>query len=313
VTTAPGKQAEGLWAITSYFNPAGYRRRRENYRVFRKRLAVPLVAVELAYGSHFELNENDAEILVQLRGGDVLWQKERLLNLALGVLPRHCKNVVWVDCDIVFETDEWPKRVNRLLQDCWILQTFSQAHELRRDAAAEDFRPALAEFTRDAVPFAIASGVPAVSSLRGSPFTYSRGFTWAARRELLDQHGFYDACIIGAGDRAMTSAVYGCYDVVMDALYMNDRQKAHYLEWAKAFHQTIGGTAGFINGNIYHLWHGDRRHRRGLERHKFLAPFNFDPFEDIVIGDNGCWCWNTNKPEMHAYLKSYFAARNDDG
>jgi hypothetical protein len=315
-TSGPRRKEESLWAITAYFNPAGYRRRLANYRVFRERLTVPLIAVELAYGPNFELNENDAEILVQLRGGDVLWQKERLLNLALRELPRHCKNVVWVDCDIVFGSDEWPKQVNRLLQDSCILQTFSHAYDLRRDSVPTDLRPTMAEFSREAAAFAIASGVPAASCLGEIPrtgfYNYSRGYTWAARRELLDQHGFYDACIIGSGDKAIAGAVYGCYDVIMDFLCMNDRQKAHYLAWAKTFHEMTGAAAGF-NGNIYHLWHGEMRDRRSRERQKLLAPFDFDPFEDIVIGDTGCWRWNTNKPEMHAYVKNYFAARNEDG
>ena len=38
-----------LWAITAYFNPFGYRRRRENYGLFRKNLEVPLLTVELGY------------------------------------------------------------------------------------------------------------------------------------------------------------------------------------------------------------------------------------------------------------------------
>ena len=46
---------DGLWAITSYFNPVSYRSRRENYRLFRERLPVPIVTVELAYGADFEL------------------------------------------------------------------------------------------------------------------------------------------------------------------------------------------------------------------------------------------------------------------
>ena len=83
-----------LWAITSYFNPAGYRRRLANFRAFRARLSVPLVAVELAYGPEFELKAGDADILVQIRGRDVMWQKERLLNLALRSLPDSCANVV---------------------------------------------------------------------------------------------------------------------------------------------------------------------------------------------------------------------------
>src|SRR5262245_42591250 len=79
-----------LWAITSYFNPAGYRNRRENYRLFRERLAVPLVTVEWARDGRFALGPEDAEVLVQVSGGDVLWQKERLLNVALRHLPDDC-------------------------------------------------------------------------------------------------------------------------------------------------------------------------------------------------------------------------------
>src|SRR5450759_1082712 len=83
MTSRAGLHTDGLWAITSYFNPVGYRRRLSNFRIFRERLKVPLVVVELTYGSDFELQEQDADILIQLRGGAVLWQKERLLNLAL--------------------------------------------------------------------------------------------------------------------------------------------------------------------------------------------------------------------------------------
>jgi hypothetical protein len=47
--------SEGLWAVTTYFNPMRYRRRLSNFRLFRKHLNIPLVAVELAYGKEFEL------------------------------------------------------------------------------------------------------------------------------------------------------------------------------------------------------------------------------------------------------------------
>ncbi len=73
-----------LWAITSFFNPAGYKNRLSNYHRFRSRLNVPLVAVELSFTGRFELRDSDAEILIQISGADVMWQKERLLNIALG-------------------------------------------------------------------------------------------------------------------------------------------------------------------------------------------------------------------------------------
>src|SRR3974377_2142226 len=102
-------QPKDLWAITCYFNPMRYRRRLINFRIFREYLKVPLVVVELAFGPEFELQAQDAEILIQLRGGAVLWQKERLLNVALQALPKDCHKVAWLDCDIVFKALDWHK------------------------------------------------------------------------------------------------------------------------------------------------------------------------------------------------------------
>src|SRR5215813_11905127 len=118
--------ASNLWAITCYFNPIGYHRRLENYHTFRQHLAVPLVTVELAFSGSFELQRGDADILVQLRGGDVLWQKERLLNLALKSLPDCCDKVAWLDCDVVFESDDWAARASQALDHVELLHLFHE-------------------------------------------------------------------------------------------------------------------------------------------------------------------------------------------
>src|SRR5262245_20587299 len=114
--------AAKFWAITSYFNPFDEPRRLENFRRFRSGLGAPLVAVELAYGDRFDLTECDADILVQLRGADVMWQKERLLNLALAALPASCSYVAWLDCDILFTDKDWAARASDLLQRFSIIQ-----------------------------------------------------------------------------------------------------------------------------------------------------------------------------------------------
>ena len=72
-----------MWAITTYFNPVQYKRRLSNYKIFRANLGIPLVTVELSFDGRFELTNRDADILIQISGGAVLWQKERLLNVAL--------------------------------------------------------------------------------------------------------------------------------------------------------------------------------------------------------------------------------------
>jgi hypothetical protein len=55
------------------------------------------------------------------------------------------------------------------------------------------------------------------------------------------------------------------------------------------------------------------RDRHYRERHKILPRFEFDPFQDIAIDDDGCWRWNTDKPQMHTLVNDYFLSRNEDG
>ncbi|HLX29681.1 MAG TPA: hypothetical protein VKV24_14460 [Casimicrobiaceae bacterium] len=57
---------------------------------FRRRLGVPLVAAELGYRDALDRPDDAADVLIRLRGGDTLWQKERLLNVALRELPADC-------------------------------------------------------------------------------------------------------------------------------------------------------------------------------------------------------------------------------
>jgi hypothetical protein len=317
MTSPTGSHADGLWAITSYFNPMRYRRRLSNFKTFRERLNVPLVAVELAYGSDFELQEQDAEILVQLRGGAVLWQKERLLNLALQSLPRHCRKVAWLDCDIVFSAADWAEAASRLLDRFAIIQMFKRVHYLSAHWTPAKDCTTEVEVTRPSAAFSVASGLPAATcighSLNILEGTCANGFAWAARRELLDQHGFYDACILGGGDRAVACAATRCFDELMKRHYMNKFQQDRYIAWAKPFYETVRAEIGHLEEDIFHLWHGDVRERRTRGRHEGLQRFRFDPFTDIAIDANGCWRWNTDKQEMHDYIRGYFLSRREDG
>jgi hypothetical protein len=298
-----------------------YRSRLANYRSFREHLTVPLLTVELSYGADdFELGEGEADVLIQLRGGDILWQKERLFNVALGALPIECSKVVWLDCDVgFFERDDWAEEVNGLLDDFLLVQPFSRVHYLPREAGPREASPAAAEFSRSSVASAISSELPARACLTRNPpewhmqDIYSPGIAWAARRALLDEHGFYDACIVGANDYAMVCAAYGIFDPVIEFNIMNEWQKEHYLAWAKLFFESVRGAVSFADYELYHLWHGEIRDRRYWERYEGLERFEFDPYEDIAIGENGGWRWASEKPQMHHYVKEYFASRREDG
>ena len=122
----------GLCAIACYFNPQGYERRRQNYHHFRKHLSVPLVTVELGFSGRFDLAGHDADILVQIPGRDVMWQKECLLNIAARHVPTEYDAIAWLDCDVVFEREDWPDIAVRALETHQLVQLFSQAYYMGR-------------------------------------------------------------------------------------------------------------------------------------------------------------------------------------
>lgn len=296
----------------------GFSHRRTNFRLFRQKLNVPLFVVELAYGPDFELADRDADILIRLRGHAILWQKERLLNLALKALPRTCRKVAWLDCDIIFDAPDWSQSARALLDKFTIVHLFSRVNYLAKDCipgTGDD--PTTIEFSRPSFGSLVSSGSKPADCIAASfdrrEGTSANGFAWATRREILDQHGFYDATILGGGDTATAAAATDCSDTVVKYHYMNRRQQERYDAWAKPFFKSTRGEIGFLEGAISHLWHGNIQNRRARTRHEGLQRFKFDPYADIAIDTNGCWRWNSEKPEMHEYIRQYFQSRKEDG
>ena len=68
-----------------------------------------------------------------------------------------------------------------------------------------------------------------------------------------------------------------------------------------------------LDEELHHLWHGDVRDRGFGTRHVGFAAFDFDPRADIALDGHGCWRWSSDKPELHRYVRDYFAARTEDG
>ncbi len=302
-----------LWAISAYFNPAGFHTRLRNYRTFRKNLGVALVTVEYSREGRFELSAGDAEVLLQVSGGDVMWQKERLLNLALASLPPDCTHVAWVDCDVVFGNADWPELAVNAMQEYPLVHLFGQASllgpaEEAQTPGDDDVESFVKKMHR---------GGPAARILLTDSCTMknrcSLGFAWAARRDLLDRHQFYDAGILGGGDRLLLCAALQESQAGIIRLYMNAGQARHFGSWARDFQKSVQGHIGFVDQPLIHLWHGDLENRRYVERHRGLSSFEFDPVGDIAVDENGVWRWSGTKTEMHRYVQGYFASRREDG
>ncbi len=300
-----------MWAITAYFNPIGYRRRSFNYHVFRKNLDLPLVTVELGFDGKYELTDKDADVLIQIDGGAVLWQKERLLNLALKAVPADVENIAWLDCDVVFQRPDWIEEAEQRLTSLNVIQLYSKAAEFKAEhlhlAANAEVRhsPAIAALFADGY-------LPAKEQWRSAePIRPKQlGFAWAAKSALLRDQGFYDAAILGGADALMFLAMYGLFEEAIVRSSLNAAGGDHYLRWAESFHRAVAQRVGFIPGKIYHLWHGDRKNRKYRDRYRLLR--GFDPFSDIVLAGNGAWQWKDPQSGLAQSVREYFVERSED-
>ena len=70
----------------------------------------------------------------------MLWQKERLLNLAFKSVPPEVEKIAWIDCDIVFDRAHWMVEAERQLDKVNIVQPFSKLVELEPEGHPSNFR-----------------------------------------------------------------------------------------------------------------------------------------------------------------------------
>ena len=271
----------------------------------------------MAHGDAFDLAAGDADVLVQLGGGDVMWQKERLLNIALAAVPAACRKVAWIDADVIFARPDWAERASRMLDQRPIAQLFARTHYMPADLPIDRFEPRAAELVRPSIAYVVSHGVDPRPGLEAKgPQTLNAnatGMAWAARRDLFGDLGFYDACVIGGGDRALIAAGYNVPETRVQRHSMLGRRAEHYLAWARSFAEAVAGDVGVLEDDVFHLWHGELAKRGGPVRNRVLAEFAFDPVVDITIDADGPWRWASDKRGLHDYLKAYFASRQEDG
>jgi hypothetical protein len=244
----------------------------------------------------------------------LLWQKERLLNIAIERLPSNCELVAWLDCDVVFDDPQWHREVALLLRTFPIVQPYGKL--LNLDSHGNP-RPLGVQGGGPKEPIANPA-VRASLPLDALEHEFRNvgaacGYAWAARSALLKRHGLYDACIVGSGDRAIFCGAAGLFPSASRYMRMNRRRYEHFMSWAKPLSADVSGRIGWASCTMRNLWHGSLANRKYEQRHIDFERFNFDPETDISLGSTGVWQWASAKPQMHRFLVDYFFSRNEDG
>lgn len=324
-----------LWVVTSYFNPAGYERRRRNFKAFRRLLGAPLLAVELAAPGAEQLDADDAEVLIRLTGEDGVWQKERLLNIGIAALPAHVHYVAWVDCDVVFSDPDWtPGAIRQLEAHGGVLQPFERALHMPADLEPEtvtrdDCARAVPLLAGMAVAKAVQTGsfdkneesLAKAAALRGTPHYYAAmheyncyGMAWAAPRAVIERCGHYDRNVLGGGDALHVFAALSRLDEFWSGRNNTEAHKRDIRAWAaRAAAAGALSPLQYLSGDVYHLWHGHMAKRNYRGRNDILFRHAYDPLKDLRIGPSGAWEWTAPGGALARDVREYFFARDEDG
>jgi hypothetical protein len=302
---------DDLWVVTCYYNHQRYASVARNFRIFLSVLEdsrINRLVVECAFrDAPFELPASPH--VVQVRARDLMWQKERLLNVGFGLLPPSCRKVAWLDCDVLFEDPRWAVRTSELLDEFPVVQPFDRSVRLKRGQTRDEGGYASHSFG------AVYRRDPSLSRLIDYERHGHTGFGWAARRDLLDRHGLYDACIAGGGDHLMAHALCGHFDSRCVARIVGPEgspRRDHFQPWAEGVAGEVAGRIAAAPGRALHLWHGDLNNRKYAQRHHDLARLGFDPAVDLRLGPGGCWEWDRDHPELHQWMLDYFRNRRED-
>jgi hypothetical protein len=302
-----------FWVITSYFNPARYTNKRENFDRFMEGMRAAganVMVVEMAFGdAPFELEAGDN--VAHFRGNGVMWQKERLLNVAAARLPKSCTKVGWFDADIIFKEPDWLERTSEALERYVVVQPFSHAVRLPKDNR-DDGTGSLDEsfasvFVRNHAPARIGHW-----DRHGHT-----GYAWAARRELLDKCGLYEACLSGNADHLMAHAFVAgmAKSPCMPQAFEGAQKYAqHFLRWGIRARDIVGTKLGVVQGRVLHLWHGEVADKAYRKRQRDFRSLGFDPDAHLQTDEGGMLDWTNEAPaDLKAWCNDLFNGRNEDG
>jgi len=307
----PPDCGKDIACVCCYFNSCSYKSKLKNYRIFYegiKRTGVKLLTVELVFGDDdFELSEFDD--VLQLRTGkeNIMWQKERLLNIGIQKLIEEGYNkIAWLDADIVFENDGWVEDLSNALDKYPVVHGFELIKRIDGSGMVKDY------YLSSVKKYYEAGKLNVVKSLSGG--------VWAAQAEVLGRVPLYDYGILGGGDSYL---FFGCFyhnredwidQIKREPLFKLSSKPFvdHYFRWAWIWGSLIKGRIAYLNHSIKLHHHGSFVNRQYAERHDILKKHNFNPEIDIKLGKNQVWEWASDKPGLHKEVKDYFYDRRED-
>lgn len=279
--------------ICAYFNFTNNQLRKNHYIEFRKNFKYPITTIEVALDKSLFFIEDSIRILAN--DNNILWQKERLFNIALQHIPENFTKIVWVDTDIIFLNDNWLIDLEKILDEYTIAQPFEYVFETEGNNHCLN-NYSYSKCLKDHLDQG--SDIPIFAAM---------GLCWGFNRNIL-ANGFYDRHILGSNDALQLLSVMGDY---LNSQVINTYPKALVKDWLYYCRQMpplIKYNVGYCKGKIQHLYHGNMYKRGYHTREKLLSQYQYDPKKHIELDTNHLY--RITEPNLQQSIIRYFDERH---
>lgn len=295
-------QREILYIVLPYFNFCAFRRRRELFVDFVRRIqdrpGIRIVVVECR--SAAPLPKMKVWRHIRCTSQSDIWIKESLVNHGVQSLPNDWTKMAWIDADITFLNERWVEDTLDALDTWDVVQMFHSALNLGPSGDLTKVDKGFAFMYRG-------SGTPYTKTDRYG--YWHPGYAWACTRKAWARmNGLIDWAILGSADRHMAMAFIG---KVLDSAPGNIHK--NYKQLLVDFQNRVRNLKlSWIDGTIVHHWHGSLANRRYRERWDILTKLNYDPFIDVGLTLTGVVQLTASGERLRKPIEEYFVMRSED-
>lgn len=297
--------------IACYFNPQKNPYRLSAFRTWYesiKHLNHRIVECTIGDSLPELTNEVIPANLKTVQTENLLWHKETLLNGLVAELPKQFKYVFWLDTDVIFTNHNWLVEAVEVLKTKNLVQPFEYCVHLDQDDTTPSFdithEYEFASNPEHRHPKLWKSFGSNIDTGVSSDQSYDKhghvGFAWGARREILDAVPLYDKALVGGADHIIAHA--GAGHIPHTCIVKSFTEDLDAVNrWSRKFFAVVRGEIGYVEGDLYHIWHGEIEKRQYLKRIQEHTP----EIKNITDKDkNGLYVTKDD-----SYVKKYFDHR----
>jgi len=272
-----------------YFNAVKSKRLLMNYLYIKERLKIAKIPVFT-----IEMYEDVPEIsdAIHVKTDFILFQKERLCHLLEKYIPESYPKLMFMDCDLIFGNPNWYNEVSEKLSHFDVVQPFSRAIWLDLTYKKR---------MKERLPIAFYNKLGTIPN-SGGIGGYHPGFAWGFNRAWFRANGFFQYAILGDGDTISSTIWFN---------YPHFEYKQFLLDAVNTYRASIAmPNTCFVDGTVYHLWHGDSKKRQYSSRRKIFKDV-YDIRAILKVDTNGLF--SLKDDALKPQIRAYFTKRDDDG